>query len=151
MATPTTGPATKKVTKSVFDLAAFDDVQLVKTVQLPGRPESVEAALAIAQNDTAKFLDIFHAGLIEQTVESAREDMTGFLIVPEDGDPTEQYTGKYADEDTGKKINAAILTLAKMQSKADFKSLKKEEKRALKDKATEFLRSNPAMLESIQS
>jgi len=45
-------------------------------------------------------------------------------------------------------INAAVLSLAKMQGYSKEQS--KEQKKELKDKAREFLRSNPAMLASIQ-
>jgi len=146
--TPSNGLATRKVTRTVFDLTAFDDVKLEKTVTLPTKPTTLEEALKAAGNDTAKLLDLIHEGLISESVETARADISGFKVVGEDGEATEAYDGKFADEEKGKKINAAILALAKMNGFE--KSLPKDKKAALKEKATEFLRSNPAMLAGMQ-
>jgi hypothetical protein len=146
--TPSNGQATRKVTRTVFDLTAFDDVKLEKTVTLPTKPTTLEEALQAAGNDTAKLLDLIHEGLISEAVEKSREDISGFKVVGEDGQATEAYDGKFADEEKGKKINAAILALAKMNGFE--KSLPKDKKAALKEKATEFLRSNPAMLAGMQ-
>ena len=167
------GSTTRKVTRTVFDLTAFDDVKLEKTVTLPSKPTTLEEALKAAGNDTAKLLDLIHEGLISESVETARADISGFKVVSEDGEASDLYvrtipvvdqngvpvlnedgtpkteeTGKFADEEKGKKINAAILALAKMNGFE--KSLPKDKKAALKEKATEFLRSNPAMLAGMQ-
>ncbi len=145
--TPTT-TATKTVQKTVFDLTAFDDVKLVKTVTLPTKPSTLEEATAAAGNSLEKLLDLVHEGLIAETLEKAKSDINGFQVVDEEGDPGAPYAGKYADEAKGKLIGNAILSLAKMQGYD--KSLPAEQKRALKEKATAFLRDNPAMLASIQ-
>ena len=109
--TPSNGQATRKVTRTVFDLTAFDDVKLEKTVTLPTKPTTLEEALQAAGNDTAKLLDLIHEGLISESVETARADISGFKVVGEDGEATEPYDGKFADEEKGKKINAAIESL----------------------------------------
>jgi hypothetical protein len=160
--TPTTAVTTKKIQRTVFDLQVFDDVKLVKDVPLPKKPEEIQEALDIL-GSKEKLLEVIYKGLIAEATDSAWEDIDGFRIVgsigpdkdgnvvytPDaDGEPTEPYTGKFADEAKGKLINAAILSLAKMQGYE--KSLSKEKKAALKEKATEFLRANPAMLQSIQ-
>lgn len=142
------GNATRRVQQTVFDLVKFDDVKLVKDVILPAKPTSTEEALAACGNDVAKFLNVIHDGLIAEAVERAKDSIEGFKVVGEDGEPGEDYNGKYADEEKGKLINNAILSLAKMQGYD--KSLPPERKRELKEKATSFLRDNPAMLATIQ-
>jgi len=145
--TPTT-PATLKVTRTVFDLTAFDDIKLVKQVTPPAKPTSLEEALAAVGNDKSVLLAVIYEGLEAKAREAAYQDINGFLIVPEDGEPIEEYTGKFADETKGKLINNAILALAKMNG--FDKSLPKDKKAQLKENATQFLRDNPAMLASIQ-
>lgn len=136
------------VQKTVFDLLKFDDVMLKKPITLPNRPTTIEEALAAVGNDSAKLLNVIHDGLKADARERAKADMTGFLVVGEDDELGEVYTGKYADEAKGKLINNAILSIAKMQGYD--KSLPPEKKRELKEKATTFLRENPAMLATIQ-
>jgi hypothetical protein len=142
-----TAQQTMKVQRTVFDLQAFDDVKLIKEVPMPKKPEEIEEALNIL-GSKEKLLDVIYKGLVAETRDAAGQDMEGFKIVGEDGEAGEVYSGKFADEEKGKLINAAILSLAKMQGYE--KSLSKEKKAELKAKATEFLRSNPAMLQSIQ-
>src|SRR5215471_18305606 len=136
------------VQKTVFDLTAFNDVLLKKEVTLPARPKNIEECMTAIENDTEKFISIFYEGLVEDAKSKARENMSGFKTVDDDGNLGEEYSGNYADEKKGELINAAVLSLAKMQGYS--KELPKEKKAELKDKAREFLRSNPAMLASIQ-
>ena len=146
--TPSTG-FTAKVTRTVFDLTAFDDVKLTKTITLPNQPTSLEEALAACGNDTSKLLTVIHEGLQAEAKSAAYDDIGGFLVVPDEGEPTETYTGKFAEGEKGKLIGNAILALAKINGYD--KSLPAEAKAALKAKATSFLRDNPAMLASLQS
>lgn len=146
--TPTT-QETSKVQRQVFDLAAFDSIQLVKTITLPSKPGSLEDALTAVGNDRDKLLNVIHEGLKAEARDAAYEDIEGFLVVGEDGEPGEPYTGKYAAGEKAKLINNAILSLAKINGYD--KSLSKEKRAELKEKATAFLRDNPAMLASLQS
>jgi len=139
---------TAKVQRTVFDLTAFDDVTLVKTITLPNAPTSLEEALAAVGNDTERLMSVIHEGLVADAKEVARNDMSGFMIQPEEGEPTEIYAGKFADDAKGKRIGNAILALAKMNGYE--KSLPKEEKSKLKERATAFLRDNPAMMSNLQ-
>lgn len=166
-------PNTKAVTRTVFDLTAFDDVKLTKTMTLPTKPTSIEEALAVLNNDKSALLDVIYEGLVGKAQDAAYADINGFQVIDEDGKPGDLYVrdvpkmnadgtpamnedgtpivehfGKYADEETGKKINAAVLALAKIQGYD--KTLAPAKKNELKEKAMNFLRSNPAMLESIQ-
>jgi len=141
-------PTTKPVQRTVFDLILFDDVKLTKTVTLPSKPASVENALEACNHDTSAFLEIFYDGLCERALEASKQDISDFKIVAEDGTATEVYTGTPVSEEKGVAINAAILGLAKAMGYS--KDLSKEQKRALKEQAVQFMRSNPAMLASIQ-
>jgi len=151
--TPTTDSTaavgTKTVTTTVFDLDMFDDVKLTKQVAIPPVPQTLEEALAAVGNDTEKLLRVIHEGLTADAVDTAKTTLEGFSIVSEDGTPGAIYTGNYADEDKGKLINGGILALAKIYGYD--KSLSVEKKRALKAQAVEFMRSNPAMLESLKN
>lgn len=168
------GTNTAVVTTTVFDLTAFDDVKLTKTITLPTQPTTLDEALAAVGNDKAKLLNVIHEGLIAEAKETARVNMTGFHVVSEegevdpleyirdipvvdangvpvlneDGTPKMSQTGKYADEAKGKLINNVILSFAKMNGFS--KDLSKEKKRELKEQATAFLRNNPAAIAGIQ-
>lgn len=143
------GGTPKEITTTVFDLATFDSIQLVKTIQLPNKPTTLEEALAACGNDSAKLLDVIHEGLIAETTERERGNMEGWLVDDEDAETPVPYTGKYADAKKTKLINAAVLALAKMNGFG--KGLNPEKKRELKERAKSFLRDNPAMLASLQS
>jgi hypothetical protein len=148
---PTTETTTKKanpVTRTVFDLAKFDSVKLEKPFSDPEKPANLEAALAAVGNDQSKLLDVIHAGLVSHARDAAYNDIAGFYVVDEDDNTTETlYSGQFADETVSKKINGAVLGLAKALGYE--KSLPKEKKAALKDQAISFIRSNPAMLAQI--
>lgn len=149
MTTGTPAPTpTQAATMTVFDLTAFDDVKLFLAVPLPPKPTTLEEALAAVGNDTAKLLEVIHEGLSADAIDRAKSNPHSFYIVDDDGKPTSTlYTGKFADEDKGKLIGNAILAIAKMNGYE--KSLPREVKASLKEKATQFLRDNPAMLSSI--
>ena len=110
--TPTV--ATKTVQRTVFDLATFDDVPLVKSVTIPQKPSTLEDALAAVGNDQAKLLNVIHEGLVSEAMEAGRNDLAGFHVVAEDGEPGEEYAGTIATEEQGKQINATVLNFAKM-------------------------------------
>lgn len=138
------------VTRTVFDLASFGDVKLIKDFTPPTTVTSVEEALAAVGNDTSALLAVINEGLEQKARDAAYDNIEGFKIVGEDGTPGEQYTGKYADESKSKLINAAVLNLAKMFSGGAWDSATKEQKSGWRNQAEEMLRSNPAMLASIQ-
>ena len=148
--TTTTDKATDKmkVQRTVFDLATFDDVKLIKEVQAPKKPESIQEASEMLGNDTGKLLAVIYDGLMADAREKAYNEISGFCIMEESGEAGVEYSGKFADEEKGKLINSAVLSIAKMQGYN--KDLTAEKKRTLKDNAMKFLRDNPAMLQSIQ-
>lgn len=152
MATTQANPAptveTRKTQVTVFDLQLFDDVKLVRDVQLPTKPSTIEEALNLVGNDKDALLKVIFDGLCEHAVNEARKDLSTFSVVGEDGKPGELYTGTPCSEEKGDAINKAILGIAKAMGYD--KSLPKEKKAALKEQAAEFIRSNPAMLASIQ-
>lgn len=147
--TPQTTQPTKLVTQTVFDLTSFDDVKLGKLVTLPTKPTTLEEALAAVGNDIEKLMNVIHEGLIADACDAAKTSVDGFQVIGEDGTLGDPYTGKYADETKGKAINGAILSLAKLFGYS--KDAAPELKRELKAKALDLIKSNPAMLESIQS
>lgn len=144
--TPT--PETKKVNRTVFDLTTLERVTLEKEIPLPPKPTSVEEALSAVGNDSKVLLEVIYDGLVERAAEQAKATMDGFTVENDDGE-TVLYTGTFADESKGKLISNFILAYSKMQG--FDKSLPKEKKRAIKESAYEFLRSNPAIVASMQS
>ena len=137
---PNAAIATKTVTRTVFDLASFDDVKLEKQVAVPAKPTTIEEALASAGNDTSKLLDLIHEGLVSEAMEAARADMSGFLISdPEDAETNgTPYAGQFASDEQKDHINKLVLDFAKMNGFA--KGIAKEKKCALKDEARDTLR-----------
>lgn len=144
--TPTTATESKlgtPVTRTVFDLATFDDVKLTKPFVLPEKPSSLQEALALVSNDEAALLNLIYKGVVSKARDEAYANLQGFLTV-EDNEP---YAGQCADEETGKKIDNAILALAKVNGYS--KDLPKERKDAIKAEVAGFLRANPGMLKGI--
>jgi len=147
MASPT-AERTSNTQKTVFDLGKFDDVKLVKTVTLGAPVTSIQEALARLENDSDALLAVINAGLDEKTVKAARESNDGWNVEDEEGNLT-AYDGKFASEEQqGKKIDAVVLSMAKVLGYD--KSLSAEKKRELKEQARAFIRSNPAIIESMQ-
>lgn len=131
--------------KTVFDLKLFDDVLLKKRYDAPVPPTSIEEALAMLGNDQKALLKVITDGLASHARETAYNDPTGWMTTDDSGDLTnEPYTGKYADEDAGKKINAVVMSLAKMRGFE--KSLPPAEKNKIKDQVKQNLRDNPIFL-----
>ncbi len=143
--TPTTNApqGTIRVQNTVFDLAKFDDLKLIKDVAKPAKPATLKEALEAAGNDESTLLDLIYEGLVEQVREKSKSDPSGWMDETEDGELV-PYTGSFADESKGKLINAGILALAKMNGFT--KGLDPKKKAELKDNAKAFLRANPAML-----
>lgn len=141
--------ASTRVTRSVFDLKAFDNIQLGKEVELPKKPQSMTEVSEMFQNNTQKLLDLIYEGMCQDAKDTARKDLTGYRLVDEETNKLgDLYEGKYAEGDKSDVINGAILAIAKLNGFGKDKSA--DEKRALKEKAREFLRANPAMIESLQ-
>jgi hypothetical protein len=134
------------VTRTVFDLATFDEVQLSKPFTPPTAPQTVEEALAACGNDTAKLLEVIHAGLTAEARDRAYNTLDGFAIVV-DGEVTETlYTGRAAEGDMKKKIDNAVLSMAKVYGYD--KSLPIDKRNELKDQARSDMRKNPRVLAS---
>lgn len=151
-ASPATGGETKESQKTVFDLKTFDNVLLKKTYTVPKKPTSIQEVLATMNNDTSALLDLIHAGLIKQVQDATYNSDANdgwFLTDSENNITTTLYTGSYADKNKKAMIDAAVLTLAKLNGYD--KSMSAEDKEAKKEAARKFLRENPAMLGGLQS
>lgn len=149
---PTNGtaqaPKFAPITRKVFDLATFDDVNLEKDFVPPAAPTDLASALSAVNHDETKLLALIYKGLVSEARDAQYLDLKDFKVIGEDGERGEVYTGKFAEGDVSKLINGAILTMAKLQAGGAWDSKSKEEKKALKEKAADFIRSNPAMLSS---
>jgi hypothetical protein len=143
-----TNQTTKDVKQTVFDLQTFGDVKLVRTVTLPVRPTTIHEALAAVGGDNTALLSVIYDGLCVSVEKAARADVAGFSVVDEDGKVGDLYTGTPVSEEKGKAINAAVLGIAKAMGWS--KDMTIDQKNALKDQAMNFIKSNPAMLASIQ-
>lgn len=139
---------TRKTTMTVFDLGAFDDVKLVREVELPAKPTSIEEALAAVGNDKAALLAVVYDGLCERVVEEAKKHPETFFVLDGEGDPGDLYTGSPVSEAKGKAINLSVLNLAKAMGYD--KSLPLEKRNELKKAAFDALRSNPALISMLQ-
>lgn len=143
------GVETKETQKTVFDLSKFDNILLKKKFTVPARPSQVSDVLAILGGDTDALMDLLRDGLMKRAQDAAYNSNDGWFATDEDGEITsEPYTGNYASAEKQDMINAAVLTLAKLNGYD--KGLSKEDKKAKKDAARKFLRDNPAMLGGLQ-
>lgn len=141
------GPAKLKIQKTVFDLSTFSNIILKKEVEPPAKPTTVTEALAAVGNDEKALIDLIYKGLESRARDNAYDDMSGFMVEDTEEGTVKPYEGKFADEGMEQKINAAVLSLAKLQGFE--KSLPVEKKNELKESARSFLRANPAMLKNL--
>lgn len=141
-------PETRKTTMTVFDLQQFDDVKLVREVELPTKPETIEQALAHVGHDKEALLNVIYDGLCERAVEEAKKHPETFHVVTDDGESEDLYTGTPVSEEKGKAINLSVLNLAKAMGYD--KSLPLEKRKALKQAAFDALKGNPALITMLQ-
>lgn len=155
---PTQGDV-KRIQKTVFDLNKFSRVTLYKDVTLPKKPETIQEAMSIFENDTKVLLEVIYNGLISRTLAQASAPVDGKLQdfhLPGDTDyPLDMknplgpvYEGSYADEDKQALINSAVLSMAKMLGYSQDNT--KEKNDELKAQAMKVIRDNPVMMKSLQ-
>jgi len=146
------------VSKSVFDLSVFDDVDLVKPVVYPAKPATLDEAMAALNNDQDAIVEAIYKGICAQAKKDAVESNDGWLIKKveevEDGDDKityEPFTGNPAklSEKKQKALTLAVLNIAKVTNGYD-PSMTKEARKASRENAKKLIRESPAMLRSIQ-
>lgn len=139
-----------KVQKTQFDLAQFDDVTLVKTGEFEPVTD-VQGALARLGGDTAALNAVINAGLKAKAMQALRESADGWHTykVDAEGETTEEVNGPFAGQLADiKVVNGLVLSLSK--SVFGFnKDMSKDQKRAAKEQAKEFIKSNPAIREGL--
>jgi hypothetical protein len=140
-----TNSITVKVQDSVFDLTSFDDVTLYKEFQYTP-VTSAEEALARLGNDTDRLLKVINDGLIAEQKQVERANGEGWIALDDEGKPAGPFAGVRAN---GKAVGALVLTLAK--SIFGFnKDMNKDQKRAAKESAMNFIRSNDQIRAGLQ-
>lgn len=145
MSTPN-GTMELPIQNTVFDLDSMDEVTLVKTVHFTPAT-SVEAALAVVGNDSAKFLEIINEGLKNHTRETAKEDVSiPWMVEDEEGNKT-PFTGAPADS---AKVNGLILNMAKSVF-GYSKDMARDAKRAAKESAMGLIRNTPAIRDGLKA
>jgi len=142
-----------RVTKTVFDLASFDDVTLVKEFDAPAKVETVAAALERLGGDNAKLLEVINDGLLEHAKSSAKDDANiPWMQENDETSALETFSGEPVSDEVGKTINGLILNLAK----STFGYLKAAAakdangKKAAKQKAIDFVRNNDTIKQGIK-
>ena len=141
-------PKHSPITRTVFDLSAFEEVKLSKPFVAPAKPGSVAEALVLVGNDSEKLLNLIYDGLLAEARDVQSQDIAGFVVEDEEGNET-PYTGKYADDKKTKIINGAVLNTAKMFAGGSWDSLKLDQKKVFKAQVVAMLRATPAALASL--
>jgi hypothetical protein len=149
MGTTATAPnatETLKVQSSVFDLDSMSDVTLVKQVSFTPVTNNSEA-LARVNNDAAKFLEILNRGLrsVEQSAAKDNDELP-WLIEDEDGKLV-PFAGTPADSKT---VNGMVLNMAKA-SFGYFQAKDADGRRASKEQAMAFIKSQPVLIEGMKA
>ena len=136
---------TKQVTKDVFDLDSFDDVRLVKEFEFEPAAD-VNEALTRLQNDQKRLLEIVNKGLLAEAEKAIRQETDGWHTFDDEDKINGAFNGIIADP---KKVNAIVLTMAKTVFGFN-KDQNKEQKRASKEQAKDFVRKNDAIREGLK-
>lgn len=125
------------VTRTVFDLDSFDEIELTKQYDF-SPVTSAEEAVARLGNDTERFLRAVNAGLQAEIEADLKKDATGWSVVADDGRLT-PYAGTQLDK---KAVSNTVIVLAKNAFGYDNDG-PLEQKRATKKLAQDFIRNNP--------
>lgn len=144
----------KIVTKEVFDLDEFDTIKLGKYVQMPEKPGSLKEALERFGNDQEKLLGILYEGMCKESEVAAEKTNDGWHEMTADDQLDEAvYSGKSADSDKKKLIDAMILNFAKAAfgfTKNEGRDPKtRESNNKAKELARAAIKANTAMVDSI--
>jgi hypothetical protein len=136
----------RKPQKSLFDLDTMSTVTLVKPYEF--EPVSdVKSALARIDNDTAKLVAIINRGLQSFQDEAVKADSNiPWKVEDEEGNLTD-FTGTPADD---KAVNALVLNMAKA-SFGYLKATDSDAKRASKQAALDFIKSQPVLIAGMKA
>lgn len=146
MATPN-AVQTARTAKSGTSLEDFSEVSLYKVVPQTLQVTSLQEALAMVGNDESKLLALFTEGLNQAQVAEARKSSEGWKIVDENGKDTETvFSGSLVSSEI---FAPTVLQFAKlMYGFSEAKNI--EEKRAAKESAIGFIKSQPIILEALK-
>ena len=139
-------PKTFKVQDTVFDLNTMEEVTVFKT-----GADIVVSSLQEAQNavggDHAKLLDVINRGLHAIAMQNVKSDNSiPWQVEDEDGKISE-FSGTPAPK---KIVNNLVINMAKA-SFGYFRAKNADEKRASKEKAREFIKTSPALVEGLKA
>lgn len=133
------------VESTIFDLAAFEEVQVGKVIEYVP-VTTIDEALAKLGNDSNKLLAVVNDGLLEEAKKNARKDPSGWHTFDDDDKLNGPFDGQPADM---KKVNSLVLTLAKTVF-GFSKDLTKDQKRESKESAKSLIQGNEAMRAGLQ-
>jgi hypothetical protein len=140
------GPEDRKPQKSLFDLDQMATVTLVKPYIFHPVTDA-KMALERVQNDSAKFLDILNRGLRNFQDEQVKADANiAWKQEDEEGNLTD-FSGTPADD---KAVNALVLNMAKA-SFGYLKAADAEGRKAAKEAALAFIKSQPVLIEGMKA
>lgn len=131
--------------KTFFDLATFADVTLKKSFDFTP-VASVDEALSRLGNDAKRLIEIVNEGLINEQRRTEYQNADGWQAVDEDGDIVGPFTGVPADS---KVVNDMVLKMAKYVF-GYSKDMTAEQKRAAREQAIEFIKSNETIKAGLQ-
>jgi hypothetical protein len=132
--------------KSLFDLDTMSTLVLVKPYTFTPVSDA-KSALERVGNDTFKFLEIINRGLQSFQDEAVKADSAiPWKVEDEEGNLTD-FTGTPADD---KAVNALVLNMAKA-SFGYLKAKDADEKRASKQAALDFIKSQPVLIAGMKA
>lgn len=136
---------TRSVQSSVFDLDSMSTVTLKKSYEF--KPvENSHQALERLGNDTARLLAVINRGLQSFEDQAIKDNAEVPWQVEDEDGKLSPFSGTPADD---KAVNALVLSMAKA-SFGYLQAKDADEKRASKDKALAFIKSNPVLIEGMK-
>ena len=158
MATPS-GPKMRTVQRSGMSLESFDDVKMFKKVEEVAPVTSIQDALARLGNDEARLYKIITGGLMEETLEAARNSQNSWNLYDSEGKETsEVFTGSLVSTEI---LNPVVLTFARINPtvvQRDGKPVEitwdeaknADEKRAVKDATLQMIKDTPRIVDQLR-
>ena len=148
-----------RVSQTVFDIDAREDVQLVKTGDV-APVSTMNEFVSRLGNDSALILRLCNAALIEYAKEELEQDETKpYMAVESDDEGNETlvpFTGTALSMERSKQLNANVVNMAKLLFGFDKnmvpgdKTANREAKKVAKSKALDMILSNPAVIEALK-
>lgn len=147
MATPSPETRTTVVRRQAFNFETFQKDKLAKTIKLPAPVNSLQEALARFGNNESALLKVVNVGLDENTKAEAWSSKTDWTLSEKNLPTQTKFAGDIIQPGG---VMQTVRTLA-MTIFGMTPEMTKDEKKARRQKALEFIKANSEIREGLKN